>query len=128
MNHIFRKQMVRVASCICLLMLVISLFWLGEKPEWVGLFLINPPADKFVHLIVFGFITALLWFSVLHPQPWAIFAITAMAGAADELHQYYIPSRTSSFADFVADLIGIMLTIAFLRDTQRRSAALKLIS
>jgi VanZ family protein len=33
-----------------------------------------------------------------------VFIITALIGATDELQQYFIPEKTSSFADFAADL------------------------
>lgn len=109
----------RIASFVCLQVLVIG-FWLGTKPEWVGLFPIDPPADKVVHFFVFGFIAALLWLSEPRLPPLVIFSITSLVGSADELHQLYIPERTASFADFITDLIGIILTMTILKYTQRR--------
>lgn len=112
----------RFICLITLLILVISLFWLGTKSEWVSLFPVDPPIDKLAHLLVFSFISVLLWFSSLNPRPFIVFVMTAMVGVADELHQYYIPERTASFADFSADFIGIIITIVILSYTQRKPA------
>ena len=32
--------------------------------------------------------------------------VVAFAGAADEIHQYFVPGRESSFLDFIADALG----------------------
>jgi VanZ family protein len=104
------------------LILFICLFWLGTKPKFVSLFPINPPIDKLVHLVFFGFITALLSFSVLKKYPVIIFIITTMVALTDELHQYYIPGRTASFGDFAADLVGIVIIVVILNYMQHKSA------
>lgn len=116
----------RLISFITSLIVIISLFWLGTKPEWVSLLSANPPEDKFIHATVFGFIAALLWFSSVSPKPFIVFLISLMVGAGDELHQIYIPGRTASFADFAADSIGTMLVIAILKYTQRKNLILSL--
>jgi hypothetical protein len=123
MIDVSAQRICRIISLTTLLVFVLSLFWLGTMPKWVDLFP-APPADKLVHLVVFGFITALLWVSLLRPRPFIIFVIMAMIGAADELHQLHIPGRTASFADFAADLCGIVLVIAILKYTQRKSVTL----
>jgi VanZ family protein len=107
----YDKSVVRNVSRSILLVFVISLFWLGTKPEWVELFFIHPPMDKLLHLVVFGFIATLLWFSLLDSQPFRNFIFTAIIGVMDELHQYYIPGRTASFGDFSADLVGIAFSV-----------------
>lgn len=120
MNHLFKKQTVQIANFICLLILVISLFWLGEKPEWFHLLATDPPADKFLHFFVFGGMAALLRLTTLHFHPLLSFMLAAMIGAADEVHQSYIPGRTASFADFSADLVGIILFMTLLAYLQRK--------
>lgn len=104
----------RLASLITLPVLITCLFWLGEKPEWFQLLATDPPADKFLHFFVFGAIAALLRLSTLRFHPLLSFVLAAMIGAADEVHQSYIPGRTASFADFSADLVGIILFIGLL--------------
>lgn len=45
------------------------------------------------------------------------FGIAVLTGAVDEIHQYYVPGRSSEFADFIADMtgcaIGIMVWLIF---------------
>lgn len=98
MNHFSAKRLGRSISCLTLIGFVSSLFWLGTKPEWFGRFPVDPPKDKVVHLLVFGFIAALVRFSVSNPKPLVIFMITAMVAGVIECSQYYIPGRTASFA------------------------------
>jgi len=38
-----------------------------------------------------------------------IFIITILFGASDELHQYFVPGRSCSIYDFIADAIGGIL-------------------
>ncbi len=35
--------------------------------------------------------------------------LTALYGASDEIHQYFVPSRSAEFLDFAADAIGGIL-------------------
>ena len=39
-------------------------------------------------------------------------ALTALWGAADELHQKFVPGRSSDVADFAADLLGALVAAA----------------
>jgi VanZ like family len=120
------KKSLRNLSFVTLVILVTALFWLGTKTQWISLFAINPPADKIVHSVVFGFIAALLWFYLLTPRPAMVFMIALTLGAADEMHQLYIPGRTASFADFAADLAGAALIVIILKYTQQKSPILSL--
>ena len=70
--------------------------------------------DKIVHLCEFGLLAWLLWRPLLETYPhWAegrialfIFALTVLLGAADELHQLFLPHRTAAWGDFAADAAG----------------------
>jgi VanZ family protein len=115
--------MFRLISRIALLIVVISVFWLGTKPEWVSVLSADPPEDKFIHAAVFGFITVLLWFSTLKPHPVMVFMVSLTISAADECRQYYLPGRTASFEDLAADIMGIALIITLLIYTQRKPAS-----
>ena len=37
--------------------------------------------------------------------------LTALYGASDEVHQYFVPSRSAEFLDFAADTIGAILGV-----------------
>ena len=73
--------------------------------------------DKFAHMILYFGLGILLHITFRHSNNltlkkyapvFAIF-IGIAYGITDELHQMYVPGRTSSFGDIVADGIGIAL-------------------
>ena len=72
--------------------------------------------DKFLHMGVFfllAFLIARGFFWEGKPwKPlwlWTAIALSALYGISDEVHQAFVPERTSEFADWVADLIGACL-------------------
>lgn len=79
-------------------------------------------ADKLIHLGVFGLLAALCYISLIHitknntfsqnPLTWSV-VITAVYGASDEIHQYFVPNRSAEVLDWIADLLGILI-MAFL--------------
>lgn len=79
-----------------------------------------PNLDKAAHFIAYGILAAtVLW---VPPQPLKderpklVATITVffcfLYGISDEFHQSYIPGRSMSGADVIADLCGIMLVCA----------------
>jgi VanZ family protein len=71
-----------------------------------------PGADKVVHFGLYGMVGFLcaLWRresgrSVKEAFAFAL-ALVVLLGAADEVHQYWIPGRTMAFLDWVADTAG----------------------
>ncbi len=70
--------------------------------------------DKILHLCEFGLLAWLLWRPWRETLPrWSegktacfVFILTALAGAADELHQTLLPHRTAAWGDFAADAAG----------------------
>jgi VanZ family protein len=89
--------------------------------------------DKLQHLAVFAVLAAAagLWVS---PAFWKrrsvlallLAALTSSAyGAIDELHQYFVPGRYSSFWDWLADTLGAFLGAAaimlFMRSLKRKA-------
>jgi VanZ family protein len=48
--------------------------------------------------------------------------LTALYGASDEIHQYFVPSRSAEFLDFAADavggILGVMAATVILKNRQ----------
>lgn len=75
-----------------------------------------PHLDKLAHLVMYGvlgyFTTRALRRAHNLPLPTAIplaILIAALYGASDEWHQSFVPPRTPSLADWLADVTGATL-------------------
>ena len=70
--------------------------------------------DKIVHTIEFGLFGILLYRAFRFPKPLKNpFAMTVLIGipyaALDEVHQLFVPGRYCDPADFVMDVVGILV-------------------
>jgi VanZ family protein len=74
--------------------------------------------DKLAHGVVFaGVFVLLVW--ALPWRLWAVALLALAAGGAVELHQLFLPGFTASWADWLADGLGIGLAWAVLAAGQR---------
>lgn len=86
-----------------------------------------PQSDKLFHALEFGALGALLSRALkgsTRLNPWAVFFITTLFGAAvgacDEYFQQFVPGRESSALDWAADVTGTILgQLVFWRKTWR---------
>lgn len=73
-------------------------------------------SDKLIHFAEYGVLAALWIFALRgrtrHAALWAA-AIASLYGVTDELHQLYVPHRSASVYDWVADTLGAGLLAAF---------------
>jgi len=72
--------------------------------------------DKGIHLVEFAFLGFLLSFgyfmslkSSLRIKAVFTFSSGILLGSLDEIHQYFVPRRTSEILDVIADAIGILI-------------------
>lgn len=81
-------------------------------------------ADKIVHMGVFGLLAFLCYISIIHsgkqnfltrgPLLWSSI-ICILYGATDEIHQYFVPNRSSELQDWAADLIGVLIAVIIIK-------------
>jgi VanZ family protein len=79
--------------------------------------------DKLIHMsvyFIFGWLlTRAFHFGKQEPISKKVIIISLLIGLfygfSDELHQYFVPGRSSEFWDWLADSIGIILGIEFYR-------------
>lgn len=66
--------------------------------------------DKVVHFTAYATLSALMLRATLTPREWGtvaiIIAMVSAFGAVDEWHQSFIPGRSMSLADWIADSTG----------------------
>ena len=62
-------------------------------------------------LAVRGFAEA-RWTGVTGAAGWKAFTLASVYGITDELHQTFVPGRTSTFSDWCADAIGAAVGVA----------------
>jgi len=94
-------------------------------------------SDKHVHFIVYGGLCALLvralaagrWARVTaRVATWA-FVLTTIYGASDEIHQHFVPGRSTDVQDLIADgagalaAAGLLLAWAIIRRCRQDDSA-----
>jgi VanZ family protein len=92
------------------------IFYMSSKPVPEGLFPEIWNIDKAMHSIEYG-ILGFLWLRAIknkkkiqHAASIA-FTISFLYGISDEIHQYFVPNRSSSVYDVIADGIGAWVGI-----------------
>ncbi|MBI5498313.1 MAG: VanZ family protein [Deltaproteobacteria bacterium] len=102
---------------------------MSSAPRQLPAFLDVDGLDKLIHLVEFGtlggLLTAALWRGV--PElagagAWVAALGAAAYGCVDELHQAYVPGRSSSFYDVVADAVGALAAALLVRRVLQRRA------
>jgi VanZ family protein len=110
---------IRFAAALVLSIAGTALFILGAQPMAVGLF--QSPWDKLAHIGIFALIGCAAGVAS-GSQGWIrigyCVAGTLALGITDELHQSYLPGRSASWADLVADGVGGMAGAALLQFTR----------
>ncbi|MGJ0486530.1 MAG: VanZ family protein [Methylomicrobium sp.] len=83
--------------------------------------LVAAPWDKLVHAFVYGLLSALLWRGMgISPKFWLLLVLMAMLGIAHEWFQSYLPGRTSSIWDWLADVGGSLMVLLLLALAKRK--------
>lgn len=103
-----------------------ALIWVASSlPAVPSLPVTFPHIDKLGHGLIFAVLGALLA-AAIRPGPWsrAVLAVCLGVawGAIDELHQAFVPGRTSSWGDLLADCAGASLGVALVALWRRRAA------
>ncbi|MDY6931665.1 MAG: VanZ family protein [Halobacteriota archaeon] len=74
--------------------------------------------DKFAHMVLYAGLGALMYLTLSKSRiksniPFIVVIIGTFYGITDEIHQYFVIGRTASVYDLVADIIGIIIALAF---------------
>jgi VanZ family protein len=110
--------MVKIVSWVLVSIHMTVIFYLSSisqfpkaVPDWVFYF------DKVVHFIVFG-VLGLLFLNAWLGGQWRCVDLTSVMvsvtftmlyGISDEIHQMFVPGRTPSIGDIIADTTGALV-------------------
>ncbi|SRR5581483_1032951 len=98
-------------GCLAGAVFMAAALFVGAKK--VGeLHLFPEPYDKLAHFVYYGIMCLLLVTALGRRWRWLAVAIVAAVGAADEIHQIYVPGRDASVFDWTADLLGAVFSVA----------------
>jgi VanZ family protein len=96
------------------------IFWFSHQSGFSFVPSLFPHQDKLAHLSEYAFLGFLAWRCFRHQikNPELLFVVSlgfcSLYGALDEIHQYFIPSRTFDVLDWLADNLGAGLSIGLL--------------
>ena len=94
---------VRWLAVILLVIMLVGMFVGGAQPIAVGLF--PAPWDKLAHASFF-FIFAFLLSRYVSLPIVSVIVLAMLVGAADEIHQSFLPGRVAGWDDWLADVVG----------------------
>ncbi len=113
-SMVISRKAWRVLQVLCLtaaISMVLMLFIMADTSLATQTLSLTPPLDKYLHLITYGVIGALLRLSGVISNSFLIWLLLVGVGMADELHQMHIPGRQAHVLDLIADAIGIAIGV-----------------
>jgi len=108
------------------------IFWLSHQSSPIPVEMRFPGEDKVAHIILYGGLAGLVSIG-LHRAPktypqWVLrfgpILFAGLYGLSDELHQSFVPMRSASALDLVADVVGATMAHAVCTYYFRRRGAL----
>ena len=114
------------------------LYWLAPTGWAIGLFILSsmsfaerpptyPHEDKVIHLLLYANLGLLLLLALLRERGWnprraamIAFVMTSLYGMTDEFHQYFVPTRSCDWRDWLADTAGAAIVFAVAAHEQKR--------
>lgn len=86
-------------------------------------------SDKAIHLVEYGVLAVLVTFALRRTRDgWTVAKVALVAaafaaayGVTDEVHQLYVPHRSASVYDWLADALGAALAAALLARLWRKN-------
>lgn len=99
---------------VWVILILVATSWPGVSvgPDTLAL-------DKVFHFCAYAVLAALMLRATRTPRSWRtallIWVIVAAFGAVDEWHQQFIPRRSMSMADWIADASGALVGVLAVR-------------
>lgn len=94
------------------LVYALFLLWLGSRSD-VPSPGVRLPLDKLAHFVLYGVLGWLAAVGWLKSGQWPAAALVvtaaALCGAVDEIHQRSVPGRSAELADWVVDVVAVVV-------------------
>ena len=115
----------RSFSIAAALTLYLLLLWMGGHQSTVDHLPGRADFSKVYHLVFYSGWCCLAWLSLRRPGIAAAVALTVLAGAGDEFHQYFLPFREARLSDVLIDGCAALAGALSMHALRRRAMALE---
>ena len=119
-------MLLRRLSLLLALAWMALLFYLSHQPG-LQTPMLFPGQDKFLHAAVYAVLGVLLLAAqprqaqgYSRQQVGISVLIASLYGLSDEIHQYFVPGRSSEVLDWVADTVGALIAASLLAWLSRK--------
>ena len=107
------------------LTLYILLLWMGGHQPAVDHLPGRADFSKVYHLAFYSGWCCLVWLSLRRPGIAVAVALTVLAGAGDELHQYFLPFREARISDVLIDGCAALAGALWMHALRRRAMVIQ---
>jgi VanZ family protein len=114
--HVPRKVYLATAFILYLLMLS-----MGAIEPTVDALPGRENYSKIYHMLFYFGLNGMLWFGFRNASVRWLTALIAVAGAIDELHQYFLPFRHARISDVLIDTLSGLAAVLILQHLRQRS-------
>ena len=101
------------------------LLWMGGHQSTVDHLPGRADFSKVYHLVFYSGWCCLVWMAMRNPSVPAVVALTMLAGAGDELHQYFLPFREARVTDVLIDGCAALAGAWWMHVLRRRAMVLE---
>ncbi|NOR25600.1 MAG: hypothetical protein GQ542_14680 [Desulforhopalus sp.] len=127
------RQMIAIIRMVPLTLVMGTIFFLSHQPGDSLTLPLLPGSDKLAHMLAYGVLAGTVLFALSEHQkntkPRIVMVFTVafclFHGLSDEFHQSFIPGRTASVYDLVADCAGAAMACALWAKWRKRTRIIR---
>jgi hypothetical protein len=113
------QRVPRSLYLLAAIVLYLLLLWLGGDEAMAEHLPGRTDYSKVYHVVFYGGWCCLIWMAMRHPTVPIVVALTMLAGAGDEFHQYFLPFREARISDVLIDTCAGLVAALTMRALQR---------
>ena len=119
--YLLLTKLPRALYIVTAVTLYALLLWMGGHEATVEHLPGRADFSKVYHLVFYSGWCCLVWLSMRSPGVAAAVALTLLAGAGDELHQYFLPFREARISDVLIDGVAALAGALLMQALRRRA-------